>query len=119
MRKWLIAGGAFVFTLVTVTGLSFADENKDTIKKVMKVAMKGQLCKSVVTGKADAKQKEELLALLKDLAKTTPPKGSEADWKKRTTALVEGAEEAIDGKGTASLKKAADCKGCHTAHKGK
>ena len=119
MRKWLIASGTFVFTVVTVAGLSLADDNSDTIKKVMKAAMKGGLCKSVVTGKADAKQKEELLSLFKDLAKTTPPKGDEADWKKRTEALVHGAQDVIDGKSTVSLKKAADCKGCHTAHKGK
>jgi hypothetical protein len=119
MRKWLIVGSTFVFTLVAVTGLTLADENSDTIKKVMKAAMKGPLVKAVASGKADEDQKKELLVLLKDLAKAKPPKGTEEDWKKRTTALVDGAEEAIDGKGGASLKKAADCKGCHTAHKGK
>ncbi len=119
MRKWLIAGGTFVFTIVAVTGLTLADENSDTIKKVMKAAMKGGLAKKVISGKADDKQKEELLVLLKDLAKATPAKGDEADWKKRTTALVDGAQDVIDGKSTASLKKAADCKGCHELHKGK
>lgn len=83
--------------------------------------MKGALAKTVYTGKATAKQKEELLELFKDLAKAKPPKGTEKDWKKKTGALVDAARDQVDGKSGAEpqIKKAANCKACHDAHRGK
>ena len=122
MRKWMYFGATFLFTLATVTGFALAADDSETIKKVMKVAMKGALAKTVYTGKATAKQKEELLELFKDLAKAKPPRGDEKDWKKKTTALVDAAQDEVDRKSgaSASLKKAAtSCKSCHDAHKGK
>ena len=121
MRKWMFFGGTFLFTIATVTGIAIAQDDAKTIKHVMKVAMKGALAKSVISGKATAKEKEELLALFKDLAKAKPPRGTEADWKKKTTPLVDAAQEAVDGKSGAgaAVKSAANCKACHDAHKGK
>jgi hypothetical protein len=120
MKKWMITASAFALTIATVTGLALADSSEETIKKVMKVAMKGGLCKSVASGKATADQKKELLTLFQDLAKATPEKGDPASWKAKTTALVSAAEANVDGTAGASaqLKKAANCKACHDLHKG-
>ena len=121
MRKWMYLAGTFLFTIATVSGIALAADDSETIKKVMKVAMKGALAKTVISGKATAKQKEELLALFKDLAKAKPPKGTEKDWKKKTTALVDAAQDELDGKSGAGaqLKKAANCTACHEAHRPK
>ncbi len=121
MRKWMFFGVTFLFTIATVSGIALAQDGSDAIKKVMKVAMKGALLKTVASGKANAKQKDELLQLLKDMAKAKPPKGDEASWKKKTDALVDGAQNEVEGKAGAGaqLKTAANCKACHDVHKGK
>jgi hypothetical protein len=120
MKKWWFTASAFVLTLATVTGLALAGDSEETIKKVMKVAMKGGLCKSVASGKATTDQKKELLALFQDLAKASPEKGDAGSWKMKTTALVDAAQATVDEKpgAGAQLKKAANCKACHDAHKG-
>jgi hypothetical protein len=120
MRKWSITAGAFALTLAAAAGVSLADSNRDTIKGVMKAAMKGGLCKSVATGKATPAQRAELLKLFQDLARAQPPRGDASDWQTKTTALVNAAQAAVDGKSGASaqLNAAANCKACHAAHKG-
>ena len=121
MRKWMFFCGTFLLTIATVTGIALAADDSEVIKNVMKVAMKGGLLKSVASGNADAKQKQDLLVLFKDLSNAKPPKGSEKDWKKKTDALVDAAQHEVEGKAGAGaqLKKAANCKACHDAHKGK
>jgi hypothetical protein len=84
-----------------------------SIKIVMQKAMKGGLCGKVASGKASDDEKKQLIALFTDLAANECPKGEKADWKARTTALLDAAK-ADD---TKALKKAADCKGCHSEHK--
>ena len=108
-------------TLAAVSGLSLAADSEDTIKAVMKAAMKGGLYKSVASGKANQAQKEELLGLFQDLAKADPPRGAASSWKAKTGALVSAAQATVDGKAGAlpQLKTAGDCKSCHAAHKGK
>jgi hypothetical protein len=98
------------------------EKPKNSIEEVMEKAHKGKesLYKKVITGKASADQKKELLGLYEDLAKNKPEKGSQADWKKRTTAIVSAAKEVVDDKpdATAKLRKAVNCKGCHDQHRG-
>lgn len=98
-----------------------AEKPKNSIEEVMEKAHKGKdsLYKKVVSGEANGDQKKELLGLYQDLAKNKPPKGSPDDWKKRTTAMVEAAQEAVDGKPGAGPKiaKAASCKACHDLHR--
>lgn len=120
MRKWSITAGALVLTLATVGGMALAEKNEETIKKVMKVAMKGGLCKKVASGKASEAQKKELLELFQSLAKVEPPRGDAASWKDKTGALVTAAEAAVGGESGAGakLKSAANCKACHDQHKG-
>ena len=100
-----------------------SDKPKYSIEEIMDKAHKGKqnsLLSKVVGGKANADQKKELLSLYQDLAKNKPEKGSQDDWKKRTSALVSAAKEAVDGKPGAGPKiaKAANCKACHTLHRG-
>ena len=82
---------------------------------------KGGLCSKVASGKASAEEKKKLVALFEDLHKNKPPKGDEESWNKFTTALVDAAKAAAEGKEGSgdALKTAANCMGCHSAHKGK
>jgi hypothetical protein len=97
-------------------------DKKDTIKDIMKKAHKGDLpiYKKVQSGKANDAEKAQLLALYQGMENTTPPKGDKADWDKRVHALVKAAEAVKnnDPQGSDMLKAAANCKGCHNAHKG-
>ncbi len=96
------------------------EEEKIPIKQVMQKAHKAGLLKDlVVKGDATDAQKAELLKLYKALAANKPPKGAEDSWKTKTTALVDAAQAAVDGKENAAmlLTKASNCKACHDAHK--
>jgi hypothetical protein len=119
--------GMAVLTLGLAAGLGMyhaADEEKPkfTIEEIMEKAHKGKssLLKQVATGKANEEQKKQLVEYYEELAKNKPEKGTAADWKKRTTALVKAAKEIAGGNDSArsQLGKAANCKSCHDAHKG-
>jgi hypothetical protein len=98
------------------------DKPKYDIETIMGKAHEGKdsLLKKVVSGKANADQKKELLSLYEDLAKNKPEKGSQDDWKKRTTVMVGAAKEMVEDKPEAGKKlaKAVNCKGCHDLHRG-
>ena len=55
------------------------------------------------------------------MATQKPAKGDEASWKTKTAALVSAAKDLVEKKAGAAdaLKKASDCKACHSVHKGK
>jgi hypothetical protein len=117
-----------VMALGLVGGLSMfraADEEpKYSIEEVMEKAhkaKKGQtsLFKTVVDGKANAEQKKQLVEYYEALAKNKPEKGSAADWKKRTTAILTAAKQVANGNDGArvQLGRAVNCKACHQAHK--
>jgi len=123
MRKLLVAfavmGGLALAINLTSDG---ADDKPVAIKEVMKTCMaKGGLCTKVASGKATDEEKKKLVALFEDLHKNKPPKGDAESWNKFTSALVDAAKAAAEGKDGAAdaLKKAANCMGCHGAHKGK
>ena len=121
MRKITTLAAAFLITIGAVGALSEARTADETIKKVMKAAMKkGGLMAKVATGKATTAQKKELLDLFEELSKATPPEGDETSWKAKTGALVTAAGLVVDDKpkATDQLKKAANCKACHDQHKG-
>lgn len=122
MRKLLVAC-AIVFGLVLAFNLSSNGEQEGkpvAIKEVMKTCMKGGLCSKVAKGKANDEEKKKLVAMFEDLSKNKPPKGDEESWKKKTAALIEAAKACAEGKEGAgeALGKAANCMGCHSAHKG-
>jgi hypothetical protein len=104
-------------------------DSAPTIKQIMKIAHTGDkkekvdpLCKVIISGKGTHETADQLLKLYKALAAATPPRGDEADWKKRTGDLVSAAEALDKGDmpsadSISAYKKALDCKGCHTEHK--
>jgi hypothetical protein len=119
MIRGLFASAAAMFALVLVVDSSVEgskDKEPLPIKMIMKKAHtppKTSLLTKVISGKADADEKKELIALYTDLGKNKPPKNDDQDWKDRTKALLDAAK-ADDAK---ALKKAANCQGCHTEHK--
>jgi len=125
--RCLIASTTLLLGLAVLAGQSTTasaggGDPKNSISDVMDAAHgKKGLLNKVKNGKASDADGKELLALYKDLQKNKPPEGSAEDWKKRTQALIEGAELFVKGKkdeGKTALTKAADCKGCHSVHKG-
>jgi hypothetical protein len=120
MRKLLIASVVVMFGWAMLTFSTDAQE-KASIKEVMKVAMKGGLCKKVASGEANEEEKKKLAGLFAALHENKPPKGEQASWDEKTKALVDAANAVLAGKpeGGAALQKAANCMGCHSEHKGK
>ncbi len=107
---------------VSAVGVSYAaaeGQPEFTIKQVMTKAHKEGLLKKVLSGEGTAADKQELATLYAALAANEPPKGDAADWKEKTTALEDAAQEVAEGKDGAieQLKKAANCAACHKEHK--
>ncbi|HEV3145993.1 MAG TPA: hypothetical protein VGZ47_19055 [Gemmataceae bacterium] len=123
LLQWAVAFVAVVGLIVMVRGDDPQTSIKDVMKKANAPADKGKpaLSAKVAGGKASKDEKEELLALYKDLAGNKNPRGDEKDWSKRTDALVKAAEAVVNGDrgAEAKLKKANDCMGCHVGHKGR
>jgi hypothetical protein len=120
MRKLLVASIVVTFGWAMLTFSTGAQE-KASIKEVMKVAMKGGLCKKVASGEATEEEKKKLAGLFAALHENKPPKGEQASWDEKTKALLDAANAVLAGKseGGAALQKAANCMGCHSEHKGK
>lgn len=116
-----MSGALMMACFVSLPVIAADDEEapKITIKQVMKTAMKGGLLKKVASGDADEAEKKELHNMLVALSKNTPKKGEAESWEKFTGALVKAGKAAVDGDEGAGemLTKAANCKGCHEAHK--
>ena len=96
--------------------LSAADDTKAkyTIKEVMGFLKKDKLAEKFEKDTATKEEKQKLLEGYESMLKSKPPKGDEAEWKKKCEALVKAVKDGDkDG-----LKKAMDCKACHDDHKG-
>lgn len=118
---------AVISIATTVTVLNAAEpasskKFKD-IEDVMKFAHKGKdsIAAHVRDGKGTDEEFETLLRCYEFLATQKPPRGDMADWKVRTTGLVEAAKalQAHKPGAVARYKKAVDCKACHDLHKPK
>lgn len=120
MRKLLVASIVVVFGWAMITFTTGAQE-KATIKEVMAIAMKGKLCEKVAKGEASEEEKKKLAGLFAALHENKPPRGEQSSWDEKTKALVDAANDVLAGKAGAAdkLKGAANCMGCHSAHKGK
>ena len=81
----------------------------------------------IVSGNATGEEKAKFLELVDSLTGTKPPKGAQAAWDTRVAALTKASHALLDDAVAkpadpaklAAFKAAADCKACHTAHKGK
>jgi hypothetical protein len=111
---------AFGWVVITVTGTA-QEKAKYTTKEVMQKAHKGGLMKKVSEGKASDEEKKQLVAFYEALAANKPPKGDEAEWKVKTSAVLAAARAAAEGQQGAAEKLSATvkCMECHQAHKGK
>jgi hypothetical protein len=125
MRKLIVASMIVVFGWAMLSLNSGAqDKAKHSIKDVMKACMaKGGpgLCGKVAGGTASEEEKKMFVEYVTALAANKPPKGEDASWKEKTSALLAAAKDCAAGKAgaTDALKAAANCMGCHSAHKGK
>jgi hypothetical protein len=122
--KFIVAPALILGLVIGLAALRAADDApKYTIKEVMKMAHAGDnsLAKKVTSGKATKEDKKKLVDLYTALAADMPTKGDAESWKDKTGALLDAAKGVEDGKDGAAkdLKKAMDCKACHTVHKGK
>jgi len=93
------------------------------IKDIMEGALKGDdtIVKRVLAKKSNPEEIKKLHEFFVALEKLKPTKGDDASWKAKTAALVAASDLLVKGdeKGIAALQAAADCKACHTVHKGK
>ena len=88
------------------------DEKPKNIKEVMKLH-KDKLNEKFAKGEATAEEKKKLLTGYEAMLKFKPPKGDEAEFKKKVEALVKSVKD--DDK--EAYKKAVNCGACHGAHK--
>jgi hypothetical protein len=103
------------------------EETKYSIKQVMSQAHRKpdksspSLADKVINGKADKDEQAKLLELYTALGANKPPKGDTDAWKDRAIAITTAIKDVIEGKDGADvdLRKALNCKGCHSSHKGK
>ncbi|MFN0052325.1 MAG: hypothetical protein ACKV0T_09035 [Planctomycetales bacterium] len=107
-------------TVGVVSVVRAADEKpKYTIKEVMKLH-KDKVHEKFQKGEASKEEAKKLLDGYEAMTKDKPPKGDAENWKKLTEALLKAAKE-VDAKkdgGVDAYKKAVQCGGCHSAHKG-
>jgi hypothetical protein len=123
MRKCLVLvallAGVTLAARLELVRAGEKNEPKYKTKEVMKLAHKDGLLKKVLEGDASKEDKQMLLDLYVALSLNPPKKGEADSWKMKTAALVDCAKSVVansDG-GIDKLKKAADCKGCHSVHK--
>jgi hypothetical protein len=117
----LLVGGAFR----AADGDS--DKPKYSIKQVMSQAHKPSsrnmptLADKVINGTASKDEQAKLLDLYTAMTVNKPPKGEAEAWKDKTAAVTAAIQEVIDGKedGGVDLRKALNCKACHTSHRGR
>ncbi|MGB8169780.1 MAG: hypothetical protein WCF18_19925, partial [Chthoniobacteraceae bacterium] len=100
-------------------------EEDNAIKQAMKFAHKApkgekKLCEKIVEGTADEADVKKALDMYKAMVDVKPPKGEQADYKAKTAKLIAATEEVVAKKEGASAhyKEAANCKACHSEHKG-
>jgi hypothetical protein len=114
-----------ILTLTAASLPAAGDANHEIIEKVMKEGMKGDtsLHAKVAAGTASADEVKTLADLIHTMTGTKAPVGDQSNYDKKVAALV-GAIDAIHGgnkspEAVAAYKEAANCKGCHSAHKPK
>lgn len=94
-------------------------KGKHTTKEVMKLAHKDGLLKKVSAGDASDEEKKQLLDLYVSMAENEPKKGDAKSWKTLNDAVIVATAKVLVGRDGAvdELKKATNCKACHSVHK--
>ncbi len=124
--------GFAVLTLGLFVGSAYRaadndDKPKYTIKQAMKMAhgkadkKTPSLSDKVLAGEASTEDKAKLLELYTAIAANKAPKGDADAWKETTTGIINAIKGVIDSKENADvdLRKALNCKGCHTYFRGR
>ncbi|QDV69918.1 hypothetical protein Poly24_36360 [Rosistilla carotiformis] len=119
MRMIAVLGLLGISAALSLSAIAEDGEPKHSIKECMKTCFKGPLVKKVAGGEASDEEKAKLHEMMVSMAKATPKKGDAESWKMKTEALVKAAKAAVEGEAGAAeaLKKAANCKACHSVHK--
>ena len=88
---------------------------KYTIKEIMQESFKqeGNLKDLIIEGMATDEQNAQFIDYVENLAQFEPRKGDAASWNEKTAALIAAAK----GTNLDALKKATNCKACHSVHK--
>ena len=88
---------------------------KYTIKEIMQESFKqeGNLKDLIIEGMATDEQKVQFIDYVENLAQFKPRKGDASSWKEKIDALIAAAKDSD----LAALKKATNCKACHSVHK--
>jgi hypothetical protein len=111
--------------LFAFAAFAVADENHETIEKVMKEGMKGDTSPmaKVLDGTATAEETTALAALVKTMSGTKAPVGDQAAYEKKVAELIAAMDAVAGGdKGEAAIERldnAQSCKPCHSEHKPK
>jgi hypothetical protein len=111
-----------VLALAVLLGATATQDSFKTTKDVMALHKgKDSFLSKITGGKGTDEDHKKLLTAYEVLATQKPPMGDEASWKAKTAALLAAAKDLVDKKAGAvdELKKASDCKACHSVHKGK
>ena len=88
---------------------------KYTMKEIMTKGFKADdnLKDLILDGNATAEQKAKFVDYVENLALFKPRKGGADSWEEKTGGLL----NAVKGADLDVLKKAANCKACHSVHK--
>ena len=91
------------------------NDDKKSIKDVMKECMKGPLGKKVASGEASNEEKMKLLDDLIDLVENDPPQGDPTEWKMQAGKVMMNAAKVVVGRENAGsdLKESMNCTDCH------
>ncbi len=113
---------AFVGMLTFPWTSSQAENSKEeqhSVAEIMQATMKKGQWKKLAQGEASKEDAEKLVKLFDELHQTKAPHGEAKSWEEKTKELWESAQAAAKGEAGAGarLKKAADCRMCHQAHK--
>lgn len=117
-----LATAAALAATVGLTSVIAADDDdkaapKHKIETIMKKGMKGDdsIVKKIISGSASDEEKALFVEYCESLSAYKPDKGSAESWKEKTASLIKAAKSGD----AAAIKKASNCKSCHTAHKPK
>lgn len=121
-KAWKITMLMGVGVVAVPWGLSVAQDQKEakhSVVEIMDATMKKGQWRKLANGEASPADAEKLVKLFEELHLNKAPHGDAKSWNEKTTELWEAAQATAKGEagGADRLKKAANCRMCHQAHK--